>query len=136
MTIPVALSARELSVFPADYNHARAELRSQAQRSVQVRDTLAFPVDDATGADGEALTTETLWLGPRPAQNVVVLISALVTFSFFFSAVTSTALSCVSVLLSCMFSRTSLLRSISNRLDVYPMYDVERVYFPSDKVME
>jgi len=76
MTIPVALSARDLSVFPANYNHARAELRLLAQRSVQVRDTLAFPVDEATGADGEALTTETLWLGPRPAQNVVVLISA------------------------------------------------------------
>jgi hypothetical protein len=76
MTVPVALNPDELAVFPADYNHARDELRRLAQRSSRLRDVLALPVDGATGADGEALTTEILWLGPRPAQNVVVLISA------------------------------------------------------------
>ncbi len=76
MTIPVTLSARDLSVFPVDYNHARDAFRLLAQRSPQTRDALAFPVDSATGADGEALTTETVWLGPRSAQDVVVLISA------------------------------------------------------------
>lgn len=76
MTIPVALSTRELAVFPADYSHAREELRLLAQRSPQVQDVLAFSVDGATGADDEPLSTEIIWLGPRSARNVVVLISA------------------------------------------------------------
>lgn len=76
MRIPVALSTRILAAFPVDYAHARAELLRLAQRSPLVMEVLAYTVDDATGAEGEPLSTETLWLGPRSARNVVVLISA------------------------------------------------------------
>jgi hypothetical protein len=76
MTIPVTLSTRDLAVFPADYSHARKGLRLLAKRSSLLRDTLAFPVEDAAGEDDEPLSTEIIWLGPRSAQNLVVLISA------------------------------------------------------------
>ena len=76
MTSPVALCAESLALFPPDYRTARDQLQARATASTMLADHAAYNVDNFSGIQGENLSTEVFWLGPRSAQNVVVLISA------------------------------------------------------------
>ncbi|MGB5397753.1 MAG: DUF2817 domain-containing protein [Gammaproteobacteria bacterium] len=76
MTRPVAMSAESLAVFPPDYRAARAQIQMLAQDCAVLEDKVEYAIDTIAGIEGEQLVTDVLWLGPRSAQNVVVLISA------------------------------------------------------------
>ncbi|MEE8500930.1 MAG: M14 family metallopeptidase [Kiloniellales bacterium] len=59
--------------FSADYFEARARFLAAAQAAGARLTRYDAP---AAGPDGEALTTDTAWLGPRAAERVLVTISA------------------------------------------------------------
>jgi predicted deacylase len=76
MSLPVTLSADALAVFSGDYERARSGLLTRAKPCVLVEDRQSFALNSADDDQAAALSTEILWLGPRSAGKVLVLISA------------------------------------------------------------
>ena len=76
MTIPVALSAKELEVFPENYISAKKMLMALSEDCAQTKAVRSFPLEVVSDFDNERLSTEIIWLGPESAEKVVVLISA------------------------------------------------------------
>ncbi|HEY0525848.1 MAG TPA: M14 family metallopeptidase [Stellaceae bacterium] len=64
---------REAGYFPADYTEARRRFREAATAAGAVLGKYDHP---APGPAGEALTTDTAWLGPREASRVLVTFSS------------------------------------------------------------
>jgi hypothetical protein len=58
--------------FSADYGEARAKFRAAAAGAGATMETLTHP---ERGRQGEALSTDVAWLGPRGAERVLVMIS-------------------------------------------------------------
>ncbi len=75
MSLYFADAAIDTGVFPASYHLSRERWLALADKlSLQTRHSpYRCP---GTGPDGEALITDTLWLGSEDADNVVVLIAA------------------------------------------------------------
>ncbi|MFZ5755698.1 MAG: DUF2817 domain-containing protein [Pseudomonadota bacterium] len=67
-------TAFDLDLFAADHAGARARFAVLAKRSGAVRESYPHPLP---GPGGEALTTDTAWLGPPDAARVLVLQSGL-----------------------------------------------------------
>src|SRR5437870_2312233 len=59
--------------FSATYVEARAKFRAAAAGAGASLEAISHP---ERGRDGEELTTDVAWLGPRDAWNVLVTISA------------------------------------------------------------
>jgi hypothetical protein len=59
--------------FSADYAEARAKFREAAQAAGGAIEALTHP---EPGRQGETLTTDVAWFGPRSAERVLVMISA------------------------------------------------------------
>lgn len=76
MTHPVVLSTEALDVFPLDYRRAKEKVQALAQTSSHIESILSFALGAAGDKSNDLLSTDILWLGPRLAEKVVVLISA------------------------------------------------------------
>ncbi len=63
----------DFTVFSSDYVSARAAFLHATDKCGAILSTYSHPF---TGPDGEALATDTVWLGPRDAERVLVLLSA------------------------------------------------------------
>lgn len=71
VTLPEALI--DPSLFAADYAAARRKFISTAETAGAAIRSYDHPL---AGPGGEALATDTAWLGPQDAETVLVLISA------------------------------------------------------------
>jgi len=76
MNKPVALAAEDLAVFPSSYGDARKQLLTLSKCSSLFDSMLSLTLEGCRGAEDEYLSTEVIWLGPKTANRVVVLISA------------------------------------------------------------
>ncbi|MCF7982430.1 MAG: M14 family metallopeptidase, partial [Pseudomonadales bacterium] len=76
MNRPLTLTPKELDAFPANYHEARKALKTLSQSCPQLEDIQSYPLSGASNSEHDNLSTETLWLGPSSAENLVVLISA------------------------------------------------------------
>lgn len=70
-----ALTNQELQVFAPDYAQARQRLLAGLANLALPAEHLPLSLDEC-GPNGEALSCDVVWLGPRDAQRVLVTISA------------------------------------------------------------
>lgn len=76
MLRPVTLSVSELAQFSPDYFSARETLLTLSRQCDESVDICSRCLQAEPGDESASLTTEVVWLGPRSASRVVVLISA------------------------------------------------------------
>jgi len=74
MTSRFSVAPLDTDVFPSDYSSARQAWLQQMTGQTHPLQHVPYPCPDAYGPDGEPLVTDTVWLGPADALQVLVLI--------------------------------------------------------------
>ena len=76
MSVPAVLSPEVLEVFPLDYSYAKEKILTLAQACSLAETVASIPLLTEGTEVQELLSTEIIWLGPKKAEKVLVLISA------------------------------------------------------------
>ncbi|MFA5983413.1 MAG: DUF2817 domain-containing protein [Methylococcaceae bacterium] len=75
MLNPVFYKAPDANLFPINYAMARQQWLSQLEALKSANFHLTFPYSGGQGPDGDALFTDSVWLGPKNAAKVLVLLA-------------------------------------------------------------